>query len=254
MLSSRALLPTACVAAMAASARGQHASAWSELSVPAGVSATSVKGQGKLVTYDAGAELHVFSSVTRTWRSYPKSAGASLTLFNDVALLREQGAVGGEHQHAALLPGVALDLALTEPGAQRTQPVGHRAQRQHRSDSSAHLGRAERLTRSVAEHRRGQAVLLAEDHSRRRLHGAHVDQLGAALDQLLLGAAQLRDALLGEQSAEVAQEDDHQGPPEQLRAKRRGRAALVEQRRVEDGVRAHWKRSGPKTVSELLPP
>ena len=55
----------------------------------AGVSATSVKGQGKLVTYDAGAELHVFSSVTRTWRSYPKSAGASLTLFNDVALLRD---------------------------------------------------------------------------------------------------------------------------------------------------------------------
>ncbi len=89
MLSSRALLATALVAAMATSARGQHASAWSELSVPAGASATSVKGQGKLVTYDAGAELHVFSSVTRTWRSYPKSAGATLTLFNDVALLRD---------------------------------------------------------------------------------------------------------------------------------------------------------------------
>lgn len=93
MTRRRALLATVVAAALAASAAAQRPEAWDELTVPGGVTAASVRGQGKLVTYDAGTALHVFSSVTRTWRSFPKSPSATLTLFNDVALLRDGGLV-----------------------------------------------------------------------------------------------------------------------------------------------------------------
>ena len=91
MLSRRALLATVCAATLAAATGAQQTDAWAELAVSGGVTPTAVRGQGKLVTYDAGALLHVFSSVTRTWRSYPKSPSATLTLCNDVALLRDGG-------------------------------------------------------------------------------------------------------------------------------------------------------------------
>lgn len=63
--------------------------AWSTLQVAQGVQANAVRGQGKLVTYDQGTTLHVFSSVTRRWHETTKTANATVRLFNDCAVIVE---------------------------------------------------------------------------------------------------------------------------------------------------------------------
>lgn len=75
------------VAIVAGSAPAQAPSKWSALTLPANVTPNAVRGQGKFTTYDAGATLHVFSSVTRTWLALSKSASTSVELFNDCVLL-----------------------------------------------------------------------------------------------------------------------------------------------------------------------
>jgi len=64
-------------------------SSWSDLDVAQGVVSSALKGQGKLVTYDAGTTLHVFSSVTRSWHALPKSSTGSVRLFNDCVVILE---------------------------------------------------------------------------------------------------------------------------------------------------------------------
>tara|TARA_R110002072_G_scaffold241027_8_gene399713 strand:- start:74858 stop:76750 length:1893 start_codon:yes stop_codon:yes gene_type:complete len=73
--------------------RDAHAqtSAWADLSVPQGVASSAVHGQGKLITYDQGSTLHVFSSVTRRWHGAPKLPGATVRLFNDCVIITEPG-------------------------------------------------------------------------------------------------------------------------------------------------------------------
>ncbi|MFT4512755.1 MAG: hypothetical protein ACI91B_001454 [Planctomycetota bacterium] len=64
-------------------------SAWADLFVSQGVVSTAVRGQGKLVTYDQGSTLHVFSAVTRRWHATPKSPSATVRLLNDCAIIFE---------------------------------------------------------------------------------------------------------------------------------------------------------------------
>lgn len=83
----RHILTAAAALLASALAPAQGATAWAERSFHGGVAANAVTGQGKLVTYDAGAELHIFSSMTRSWRSVEKSAMATVRLFNDIVLV-----------------------------------------------------------------------------------------------------------------------------------------------------------------------
>lgn len=78
-------LATALTAAGTAQTSGP--TAWAELGLPGGVNAAAVRGQGKLVTYDSGDALHVFSSATRRWLRVGKGPGATVRLFNDCALV-----------------------------------------------------------------------------------------------------------------------------------------------------------------------
>ena len=57
--------------------------------MPQGVVSSSLKGQGKLVTYDEGSTLQVFSSVTRKWHAISKTPASSVRLFNDCVVILE---------------------------------------------------------------------------------------------------------------------------------------------------------------------
>ena len=63
--------------------------AWADLPVPQGVVSHAVRSQGKLVSYDEGSSLHIFSAVTRQWHSTTKSPSATLRLFNDCIAIIE---------------------------------------------------------------------------------------------------------------------------------------------------------------------
>ena len=80
-------LPPLLAACLAAPGGAQAASAWAGLTPTGGVNTAAVRGQGKLVSYDAGAALHVFSSLTRAWHTIDKSPAATVRLFNDCALV-----------------------------------------------------------------------------------------------------------------------------------------------------------------------
>ena len=82
-------LPALLLACLAPPCAAQGPSAWADLAPTAGVNAAAVRGQGKLVSYDAGETLHVFSSVTRRWHTVDKSPTATVTLFNDFVLVTD---------------------------------------------------------------------------------------------------------------------------------------------------------------------
>ncbi len=82
-------LPALLLACLAPTCAAQGPSAWADLAPTAGVNAAAVRGQGKLVSYDAGETLHVFSSVTRRWHTVDKSPTATVTLFNDFVLVTD---------------------------------------------------------------------------------------------------------------------------------------------------------------------
>ncbi|MCK5943596.1 MAG: hypothetical protein KAI24_16555 [Planctomycetes bacterium] len=84
---TRRLLAAAAALMLCASGSAQGRSSWATLAPSGQVAPAAVRGQGKLVSYDAGATLHVFSSLTRRWHTVDKSPGATLKLCNDVALL-----------------------------------------------------------------------------------------------------------------------------------------------------------------------
>lgn len=87
---AKTLLGLILVSAVCGEAHAQlSGSAWAELTVPQGVASSQVRGQGKLVIYDQGLTLHVFSSVTRRWHTTPKLPGATVRLFNDCVVIIE---------------------------------------------------------------------------------------------------------------------------------------------------------------------
>jgi hypothetical protein len=86
------LVRCALAAALAAPfAACQPAPAWAELTLPQGVNPTALAGQGKLVVYRDATTLHVFSAVTRQWRTTPIDANATLFLCNDVLVVIDPG-------------------------------------------------------------------------------------------------------------------------------------------------------------------
>ena len=74
-------------ATLLAAGAASQSPAWAELQVPQGVVSNAIKGQGKLVTYDEGNTLQVYSAVTRTWHPISKSPSASVRLFNDCVVV-----------------------------------------------------------------------------------------------------------------------------------------------------------------------
>lgn len=97
---AKTLLGLILIAAMCNTAQAQWSgSAWAELAVPQGVTSSAVNGQGKLVIYDQGLTLHVFSSVTRRWHTTPKLPGATVRLFNDCVVIIEPNAYRAFSSH-----------------------------------------------------------------------------------------------------------------------------------------------------------
>ncbi|MEC9046645.1 MAG: hypothetical protein VYA51_01425, partial [Planctomycetota bacterium] len=92
---------TAAALLTCALSHAQGPTSWAARSFPSGVDAHAVEGQGKLVAYDAGSELHIFSSATRAWRAYAKSPTTNVRLFNDVALLIDPDRVVAVSSHFA---------------------------------------------------------------------------------------------------------------------------------------------------------
>lgn len=109
---TRRLLAAALAAALPCAAQSDNA--WATLTPAGGVQPTAVRGQGKLVSYDAGETLHVFSSLTRSWHHIDKTANATLELFNDCALLVDgdrmvaMSSYDGQFAQLQVSPGAAL--------------------------------------------------------------------------------------------------------------------------------------------------
>ena len=95
----RALLACLLLGSVQAGLARAQSPAWSTLQVPQGVQPTAVRGQGKLVTYDQGTTLHVFSSVTRRWHETTKTSNATVRLFNDCAVIVEAGSCRAFSSH-----------------------------------------------------------------------------------------------------------------------------------------------------------
>lgn len=113
-------LVCAASALLAATAPAQAPEVWADLVLPGPVVATQLDGQGKLVRYDEGSMLHVFSSTTRRWDSTPKTPGALLRLFNDCLINVEPGLCRGYSSyggHFADLP-IAPPANLMNPSGQ----------------------------------------------------------------------------------------------------------------------------------------
>ncbi|HEB53866.1 MAG TPA: hypothetical protein ENI87_11495, partial [bacterium] len=91
MRTTRGVNIGAAVALGAVTALGQAPDPWAELTLPQPVAANALRGQGKLLTYDEGTTLHVYSSLTRTWHSTAKSVAAPMRLFNDCLVVIEPG-------------------------------------------------------------------------------------------------------------------------------------------------------------------
>ena len=92
------------------SAQSQSA-AWANLSVPQGVVSNAVRGQGKLVSYEEGSNVHIFSAVTRKWHTTTKSPNATLRLFNDCIAIIEPNQIRAFSSHT----GQFRDLITTGP-------------------------------------------------------------------------------------------------------------------------------------------
>lgn len=86
----RALLCAATLSALAAThARAQGASAFGELPISGGTTASALTQLGKIAVYDDGTALFAWSSHTRRWIGIPKSAQAILRQANDWLVVQD---------------------------------------------------------------------------------------------------------------------------------------------------------------------
>lgn len=94
---------------------------FANLSVPAGVNANAVSGQGKLVLYDDGSSLHIYSAATRRWHQTSRPTGTAPKLFNDILFYVEP-----THVRAfSALTGAFADIATTTT-ATVLNPASHK--------------------------------------------------------------------------------------------------------------------------------
>lgn len=112
------------LALLVAGATGQ-ASSWSDLDVAQGVVSSALKGQGKLVTYDAGTTLHVFSAVTRSWHALSKSPAATIRLFNDCVVIVEPNGCQAFSSHTGRSESITTTGAATvlNPVSQKNDSI-----------------------------------------------------------------------------------------------------------------------------------
>jgi hypothetical protein len=107
--------------AASAPAQAPTAPAWALLSVPGGIAAPAVQGQGKLVAVQSGAHVHVFSAFTGRWHTTSTAGGASVRLFNDVCLVAD----GPGWQALSAYRGEFVPLTAG-PGAAVLNPIAQR--------------------------------------------------------------------------------------------------------------------------------
>lgn len=83
------LLTSALFAALLGPTNAQQPARWADLHLPAGVVATQLQGQGKLITYREGTTLRVFSAFTRRWHALTAGSNATTHLHNDCLLVQD---------------------------------------------------------------------------------------------------------------------------------------------------------------------
>ena len=112
-------------ATLLAAGAASQSPAWAELQVPQGVVSNAIKGQGKLVTYDEGNTLQVYSAVTRTWHPISKSPSASVRLFNDCVVVLEPSSCQALSSHTGQCVAVATAGvgALLNPSNQKNDSI-----------------------------------------------------------------------------------------------------------------------------------
>lgn len=133
-----------------------------------------------------------------------------------------------QHEGPALLGRIALDAPRSEAAAEGAQ-VGKQAARMERAqEPRGEAGRFIGTQRGIGEERPLVAGDLAEGRQMLGLARPDDDQLAAALVDLRQDLDEASDLLVTEQSAEVADEGEHDGllPPEP--AERHRRAPLIE--------------------------
>lgn len=121
----RILATAATVTALATPGVAQQPAAWATKAIPGGVDPTRIDGRGKLTTYDAGTELHVFSAVHRRWQSLPKSPGAPLRIMNDCLLVMDGTTWTAFSSYAGRFEplNVGASAQLVNPGSQKNDSI-----------------------------------------------------------------------------------------------------------------------------------
>ncbi|MFK7738954.1 MAG: hypothetical protein AB8H80_01425 [Planctomycetota bacterium] len=102
------LLALFAAASLLPTAQTQSAEVWASLQLPGSAQPAALQGQGKLVIYDAGSELHVFAATTRSWQTVSKTATTSVRLFNDMVLLTDAGVCRAFSSYSGRFRDVAI--------------------------------------------------------------------------------------------------------------------------------------------------
>jgi len=133
-----------------------------------------------------------------------------------------------QHESPALLGWVALDAARSEASAEGAQIAEQAAWMEHAQKPRDKASGLVRPQRRVGE----EWTLIARDLAEGRQvigpAGSHDHQLAAPPMDLRQDLGETSDLLVAEDSAEVADEGEHDGPALPLAAERHGVSALVE--------------------------
>jgi hypothetical protein len=149
-------------------------------------------------------------------------AGVAVPPLQAHALARPQ------HEGPALLGRIALDATRPEAAAEGAQVAEEAPRMEDAQEPRGEAGRFVGPQRGIGEEGALVAGDLAEARQMLGLAGADDDQLAAALVDLRQDFDEASNLLVAEQSAEVADEGEHDGPGLPVAAERDRRAALVE--------------------------
>jgi hypothetical protein len=131
------------------------------------------------------------------------------------------------HEHAPQLPGVSLDTALAETRAQCPRGIPRESGRQEFDATAPQPRSAIGAELRIHQERAIQRMILSKSCGKPGCSVSYDDELGSPSAYGIDPVAQLRDLLAAEQSAEVADEHQHDGAFFPVRAEPPGFAAPV---------------------------
>jgi hypothetical protein len=120
-----------------------------------------------------------------------------------------QVSAGTDHEHAAELPGISLDIGLAGSRAESPQGVERESRRKQLDPTSPEACGAIRAELGIYQDRTVELEVLSKGCGKVLGSIPDNDELGTPSANLVDPVAQLRDLLTTEQSAEVADEDEH---------------------------------------------